>query len=329
MTALHIVFLFFSTLLASLAATGLMLRFLRRRGIVDTPNERSSHETPIPRGGGLAVMVVLLAAWGLSLGNAVTSYQWLFIATVFVGLVSWIDDLRNLSAAIRLASQFIAVGGVLWLLPSSSLYFHGIFPLWLDNLIAAFLWVWFINLFNFMDGIDGIAGVEAVSIGLGVFLLTMIGAAEIVQGKLGLIIAATAFGFLWWNWQPAKIFLGDVGSVALGFLLGWLLLKILASPVWPAAIILPLYYLVDATLTLIHRAIKGERVWQAHRQHYYQHAVQRGLSHAHVSLIIAVTNVVLIGLAYLAITYPLPSVFGAIVVVGISLFYMRGSKTAP
>ncbi len=328
MTVLHIAFLFIGTALVSLAATGLILRQLKIRGIVDNPNERSSHDTPTPRGGGLAVIVVLLTAWVLSLGDDIAAYQWLIVATIFIGFVSWLDDLRGLSPALRLISQFIAVVMVFWLMPSSALYFHGLVPFWLDNLIAMLLWVWFINLFNFMDGIDGISAVESTSIGLGVFLLMIIGSAEMVHGFLGLSIAAAALGFLWWNWQPAKIFLGDVGSVPLGFLIGWLLLEILASPVWPTALILPLYYLADTTITLLRRALKGEKVWQAHRSHYYQQSIQRGLSHAKVASIIGLANVLLIGLAILSVNQPLSAIGGAIIVVAGLLVFMRGNSVA-
>ena len=326
MTLVHIAFLFFGTALVSFAATALTLHFLESRGIVDTPNERSSHAAPTPRGGGLAVIVVILVAWGLALDSAFTNYLWLFAATLSIALVSWIDDLGGLSALVRLLSQFAAVGIVFWLMPTSNLYFHGLLPFWLDNVIAFILWVWFINLFNFMDGIDGITAVESIGIGLGVFFLMIIGSAQMVHGLLGLSISAAALGFLWWNWQPAKIFLGDVGSVPLGFLLGWLLLEIMASPVWPAALILPLYYLADATITLIRRALRGEKIWSAHREHYYQQAVQRGLNHAKVASIIGLANILLIGLTILSINQPLTGIGGAIIIVAGLLFFMRGSS---
>ncbi|CAN0515829.1 unnamed protein product [Laminaria digitata] len=178
--------------------------------------------------------------------------------------------------------------------------FLGLFPLWLDLAIAAIGWVWFVNLFNFMDGIDGISGVEATCIGGGIALVGFLALGS--QSTLpwhGLIIAAAATGFLVWNWHPAKIFLGDIGSIPLGYLLGWLLLLLAASGYLPAAIILPLYYLVDATLTLLRRLQRGEKVWQAHREHYYQKAVQNGRTHAQVSIAVALTNTGLVALAVL------------------------------
>jgi UDP-N-acetylmuramyl pentapeptide phosphotransferase/UDP-N-acetylglucosamine-1-phosphate transferase len=324
MTFNHIAFLFLGTAVASFAMTGLILKYLKRRGIVDTPNERSSHATPTPRGGGLAVIVVLLATWGISLGEGLADFQWLFIATVFIGLISWADDLKSLSASIRLLSQFIAVGLVFWLMPSSLPYFHGFLPSWLDTIVAALAWIWFINLFNFMDGIDGITSVEASAIGFGVFILMMLGAVQLPLGLLGLVTTASALGFLWWNWHPAKLFLGDVGSIPLGFLLGWLLLDILASPLWPVAIILPLYYLADATITLTRRTLRGERVWKAHREHFYQQATVRGLSHAQVSFMIGGANVVLIGLAVFSLLKPWLALLGAVMIVGVLLLILRG-----
>jgi UDP-N-acetylmuramyl pentapeptide phosphotransferase/UDP-N-acetylglucosamine-1-phosphate transferase len=326
MTLLYMFYLFFSTALASFAATGLILGVLKRRGIVDTPNERSSHKKPTPRGGGLAVILVSLGAWGFSLGDVFNAYQGLFIATLLLGCVSWIDDVKSLSARVRLFSQFLAVGLVFWLMPTSNFYFHGILPKWLDSLIAVFIWVWFINLFNFMDGIDGISSIEASTIGLGVFILMALGAVQLAQGLLGLVIAASALGFIWWNWQPAKVFLGDVGSVPLGFLLGWLLLEIISTTHWPVAVILPLYYLADATITLARRVFRSERVWRAHREHFYQQATARGLSHARVSLLIGGTNAVLVGLALFSVVQPFPALFCAFAIVSGLLLVLRGSK---
>jgi len=137
-----------------------------------------------------------------------------------------------------------------------------------------------------------------------VALIVALAPASGLAPDLGLTLAAAALGFLVWNWPPAKIFLGDVGSVPLGFLLGWLLLKLAAGGDWAAALILPLYYLADATITLARRAIRGERVWRAHRQHYYQRAVQGGRSHARVSAGIGATNLMLVALAVLSLTQP-------------------------
>jgi UDP-N-acetylmuramyl pentapeptide phosphotransferase/UDP-N-acetylglucosamine-1-phosphate transferase len=171
----------------------------------------------------------------------------------------------------------------------------------LDTVAAALLWVWFINLFNFMDGIDGLAGSEAAAIGLGLLLFAGFGAGhDPAVAAAAASVAAAAIGFLVWNWAPARIFLGDVGSVPLGYVLGFLLLDQASRGHWKIALILPLYFLADATITLLRRLWRGERVWQAHREHFYQRAVQRGLGPAAVVRRVIAADIVLIGCGWAA-----------------------------
>ena len=278
-------------------ATRAVLALLVRRAILDRPNERSSHDTPTPRGGGIAVVAVLVPAWiaAALLGGA--SVPWLALgAAALLAAVSWRDDLKSLGILWRFGAQILAVA--IGMASIDGLVFRGLLPPWLDALAAGFLWLWFVNLYNFMDGIDGIAAVETASIGGGVALLVL-GAAMGPAGAAawGIVLAAAALGFLPWNWQRAKLFLGDVGSVPLGYLAGWLLLSLAAAGAWKAALILPLYYLADATITLLRRLKRGEKVWQAHREHYYQRAVQGGMSHASVVKAVLAGNLALAGLA--------------------------------
>ena len=311
---------------AVFAGTGALLPFLRTRAILDHPNERSSHDTPTPKGGGLALMAVVLAAWvavGFYLESG-TFLTWALpgVALVLAGL-SWIDDLRGLPPVIRLVAQIVAVTAILLLRPMPEAFFQGLLPHALDALLAGIIWVWFINLFNFMDGIDGITGFETIIIGVGIALI-----GEGPAALLGGIMAAAAAGFLKWNWHPAKVFMGDVGSVPLGFLLGWLLLDMAGNGHWAAAMILPAYYLADATITLIRRALKGEKVWQAHRQHFYQQAVQRGLSHANVTARVAMLGALLVNLAWFAENgWTLSALSGALVLSVIFLFLLRGRRS--
>ncbi|MBO6783668.1 MAG: glycosyltransferase family 4 protein [Alphaproteobacteria bacterium] len=297
-----------ATAIAALAFVWIVRRELLRRDILDRPNERSSHATPTPRGGGIGLLAALLPAWLIAaflLTPATTGPQaWLLpLCALLLAAVSWIDDLRTIGPLPRLAAQFAtAIAGVL-ILPG--LVFQGLLPPWLDAALAAVGLVWFVNLFNFMDGIDGISAVEAIAIGLGLGAIGLwLGAAPGGNAVPALLIAAASAGFLAWNWHPAKIFLGDIGSVPLGFLLGWLLLALAAGGHWEAALILPLYYLADATLTLLRRLARGEKVWRAHREHFYQQAVQNGRSHARVSAAVAVANAALIGLALGAAAAP-------------------------
>jgi len=288
-------------LVASFAGTGLVLRFLSDRAILDHPNERSSHTRPTPKGAGLAIVPIVAAAWlwaGWATGNAHAAPA--IVGALALGALSWLDDLKGLSPLARLAGQAFAVAAVLFAAPLPGPVFGGLLPHWLDLAAAGLAWLWFVNLFNFMDGIDGIAGVETAALGLGTALVTVMAGLPPAYLLYGVAVACAALGFLRWNWQPARIFLGDVGSVPLGFLLGWLLLALAAAGQWAAALILPLYYLADATVTLLRRGLRGEPVWRAHRQHFYQLAVGRGLSHAEVAGHVLWVDIVLMALAVVA-----------------------------
>ena len=313
------------------AATGAVLGSLRARAILDHPNERSSHTTPTPRGAGLAVVGVVLMAWLLvaALTGNLAFHGPVFAAALAVAAISWRDDLRGLPALPRLIVQALAVAVGMTALPTGGLVFQGLLPAPLDTAVAALGWLWFINLFNFMDGIDGISGVQASAVGGGLCLVALIAGWQSEIGLYGLIVAAAALGFLPWNWRPARIFLGDVGSVTLGYLIGWLLLAAAAEGAWAAALLLPLYYLADATLTLFSRLRRREPVWQAHRKHYYQRAIRRGLSHNTVIGAVMALDALLVGAAVLSLTGDLGALFalviGALSVIGV-LWYFRGSS---
>ena len=286
--------------------TGRVIRILRRRAVLDHPNDRSSHALPTPRGGGIAIMAILVVAWGHFgiLVPAVAPKLFTVLAlAIALGVLSWLDDLRGLNPFFRLAAHVVAVAAGLWTLPSD-LVFDGQLPVWAERAILALLWIWFVNLFNFMDGIDGIAGAETAAIGLGIALVAGIAALGPDLALYGVTLAAAAFGFLRWNWQPAQIFLGDVGSVPMGFLIGWLLLTLAAEGAWIPALILPLYYLSDATITLFKRLFRREKPWQAHRTHFYQRAASVPGTHAPVVRRINATNVALVILAVVAAKYP-------------------------
>ena len=325
--------LFVAVLAASLAATRLALSLLHRRAILDLPNERSSHSVPTPRGGGIAVMAVVVAGWLSATAMLVGDRKGVGIVTTIAGglaLLSWLDDLRELPAAVRLLGHGAAVALTMIFLPAPAPYFGGLLPALVDDIAAGLIWVWFINLFNFMDGIDGIAGGEVTALGLGIAVVAILGGLDGGFPVYGLILAAAALGFLWWNRPPARIFLGDVGSIPLGYLLGWLLLGLAAAGQPMAAVILPLYYLADATLTLGRRALRGEKVWQAHREHFYQRAVQTGRSHGAVVAVVAVANLLLIVLATLATAgQPFLATVAAVALVGALLFHLGRGAAAP
>jgi UDP-N-acetylmuramyl pentapeptide phosphotransferase/UDP-N-acetylglucosamine-1-phosphate transferase len=270
--------------LLTCAATGAIIPVLRRQNILDHPNERSSHSMPTPRGGGIALIGALLLAWLAlaQMGAVAPRIVGISLAAAALAVVCWIDDLRGLSPWLRLLAQGAAVAVGISCLPETTVPLAGrLGSVYLTGL--GLLWVWWLNLFNFMDGIDGLAGAEAAAIGVGMLLFATFGVGT--DSELGLLAAAivgAAMGFLVWNWSPARIFLGDVGSAPLGYLLGFLLLALALRGFWKIALILPLYFLADATITLTRRLLRGERVWQAHREHYYQQAVRQGLGHTSV-----------------------------------------------
>jgi UDP-N-acetylmuramyl pentapeptide phosphotransferase/UDP-N-acetylglucosamine-1-phosphate transferase len=297
--------IFATVFFLSLGGTRLALAYLKRRAILDHPNARSSHSIPTPRGGGLAVSAVLIAAWAaLALNGFGDFFQISILCACTFGLaaLSWWDDLRPLPARVRLLGQITAVSIALLLSPNGGSYFGDSLPIWLDLFLAGYLWVWFLNLFNFMDGIDGITATETTAICTGIALITASTTAGLFP--YAVVTAAAALGFLWWNWPPARVFLGDVGSIPLGFLLGWLLLSLMQEGYWAAAVILPAYYHADASLTILRRMFRGERIWQAHKQHAYQQAVQHGWSHKAVVLAILPANIAFIGLTVLAVAKP-------------------------
>ena len=278
---------FLLTFLLSLIGTKIAIPLLRALRVMDNPNARSNHKAPVPRGGGVALVIsslIFLGLAGIDLKIILTG--------VMLAIISFIDDMRGLSARIRLLAQLLAV-----ILAISSLHiriFPEFIPLFIEWGFVALAWIWFINLTNFMDGIDGITSMQVVMMCIGISLV------NVDLGNYALIIVAATLGFFYFNRPPAKVFMGDVGSVTLGFLMGYLLLSLAANGAWASALIIPAYYLSDATITLVKRVLKGEKVWQAHSQHAYQQAVRNGQSHAQVVGKITLLNAVLLALAVIA-----------------------------
>ena len=283
----------------TLLLTGKVRAVLLRRAVLDIPNERSSHVRPVPRGGGIAIVATVLPAWLAVIAAGAVPGSVVIVAAGAAALaaLSFLDDLSSRPAALRFAVQIAAVAAGIAALPPDGPVFQGWLPPLLDRAAAGLCWLWFVNLYNFMDGIDGIAGTETACLGAGVALVAAAAQASAGPAVLALACAAAALGFLRWNWHPAVIFMGDVGSVPLGYLLGFLLLGLAAHGLWQPALILPLYYLADATWTLLRRLVRGEKVWQAHREHFYQRAVQKGLRHDAVVRRILAADLVLVALA--------------------------------
>jgi UDP-N-acetylmuramyl pentapeptide phosphotransferase/UDP-N-acetylglucosamine-1-phosphate transferase len=179
----------------------------------------------------------------------------------------------------------------------------------------------FINFYNFMDGIDGSAASEAIHIGISIVVLYLFDTSiprELII--VAIILIGASLGFVIFNWHPAKIFLGDVGSIALGVICGWLLLNLALYKYFAAAIILPLYYMADSALTITKRLLQGKKIWQAHSEHFFQKAVRKGLSHAKVTRKIIFTNFILCALSVISMDYPITALAAGIVTVGVLLY---------
>ena len=301
-----------------------VIGFLTRLDVMDVPNKRSSHSRPVPRGGGLMVIVPILALWAATAmaGAAPSGAAWIVVLATPLAVVSWIDDRKGLPIPVRLGAQVVVVGLAVAAMAPDEPTFQGLFDPLADRLLTALLWIWFVNLFNFMDGIDGISGVETMTIGGGSFAVTLFAGAGLGAGALGLVSAGAALGFLRWNWPPAKVFLGDIGSVPLGFVLGWLLLAMAADGLWAAALILPLYYLADASITLGRRVIRRERFWQAHRSHFYQRAAVAVGAHRPVAMGIALANAGLVAAALASLYAPLTGLLSGCVVTAVVLIHL-------
>lgn len=283
-------------LLASWALTGWIRRLAMQSGMLDRPNERSSHTVPTPRGGGLAVLVAtsvaLVSAIFLGLFPATAGIA-LLTGYLAVGWIGWRDDRHGVPASIRLLVHLLSAA---WLLVVSvGTSEPGITISSVGAVAAAgFLWiamVWAINLFNFMDGTDGIAASQAVFMSLMGALIAGLQGAFTLAVLLGVLAAGTA-GFLIWNWQPARIFMGDVGSGSLGFMLAAAPVSVFGLRVemlWPWAILWTTFA-VDATVTLLRRALGRQRIFDAHRSHAYQILARRWRSHARVALAFSAVN---------------------------------------
>jgi len=301
--------LFSASMLICLLATRWLIVWFTRHKILAVPDRRSAHQAPVAVGGGWVVVVLTCLAWVFfkwPLSNTVDIV--ILSGMITLAMLSWRDDRNILPIYIRLIAQIAAIVAALYFLPAHNLVFGDYLPFWADRLIAGICWLWFINLYNFMDGIDGLCGVETIHICAGLGLVTAF--AGIAGDGLPLlsVMAGATTGFLWWNWHRAKIFMGDIGSITLGFILGWLLLQLAIAGYLAAALIIPLYYLVDATFTLVKRGLGGQKIWHAHKEHSYQHAARNAGNHAKIVVRIVILNVVLTGLALWSIFQPLAAV---------------------
>jgi len=281
--------------------TGLVRQYALNRSIIDVPNERSSHTIPTPRGGGLAIVVVLLMAIGYC--YLINIFSLVFMLALgggifIVAIVGWIDDHKHIPALFRaMLYALAAIWAITWINREFPLYIEAYrFPFSLLGHIFIILGiVWLTNLFNFMDGTDALAGMESICVSSAVCFLFFL------EGQLGMmLVSAVIFtsccGFLFWNWPPAKIFMGDVGSCSLGFCFGIMavlseLTNSVSMAIW---FVLLAVFICDATFTLLMRIIRREKWYKAHKTHAYQRLVLCGMSHKKLVSLVSVINILIL-----------------------------------
>ena len=250
--------------------------YARQKEILDIPNHRSSHDMPIPRGGGVAIILVFYIGLIYFREMVDTQFFYALLCALPIVIISLLDDMMGISSKVRLLIQgFSAMSALYFLGGIDSIDFLLIeVQGWWLNLVAFVFILWLTNLYNFLDGIDGYAASQAMLVGLGIIL--------IFNNPLGGVIIAGSLGFLIFNWQKASIFMGDVGSATLGFIFALFVLSDTGNgSIYIWSILLSLFWF-DATVTLIRRYRNGEKITQAHKKHAYQRLVQAGWSHQRV-----------------------------------------------
>lgn len=308
-----------SIFLGSFILTYFGVRWFRawtlKRGVLDHPNERSSHTVATPRGGGLVLALVILAAYIVGAQLLAFGISWGFLAgALIIVAISWLDDVYSVSFVWRILAHSMAAALLIydagWL--SAIVLIDAADPVAVGQygIVPTFLWViWLVNSYNFMDGIDGIAGTQAVTAGTGWLLFGLITGSPVAY-LLGGTVLFAALAFLLHNWPPARIFMGDAGSAFLGFVFASIPILV-RDPRAPdtgipalLAILLVWLFVFDSVFTFLRRLINGEKVWQAHRQHLYQRLVISGYSHLRTTLIYGTISLSIVMIATLTVDRP-------------------------
>jgi UDP-N-acetylmuramyl pentapeptide phosphotransferase/UDP-N-acetylglucosamine-1-phosphate transferase len=288
------------------------------------PNARSSHRIPTPQGAGIAVIAATLMVAGAILIGAIpaSADAWhmnmpiaVFGATLFIAIVGFGDDVKSIPVPTRLVLQAIAVGAIVFTAPNEFRIVSAC-PLWIERGLLLLAGLWFVNLVNFMDGLDWMTVAEAVPVTAALVVLRWLGDLPASPAIIAAALCGAMIGFAPFNRPVAKIFLGDVGSLPIGLLLGWCLLQLAWQQQFAAALLLPLYYFSDATVTLLRRLIKREPFWAAHRSHFYQRATDNGFSVWRVVSEVFVLNLVLAALAIISTSTKSSAIAIMLVVIG-------------
>jgi UDP-N-acetylmuramyl pentapeptide phosphotransferase/UDP-N-acetylglucosamine-1-phosphate transferase len=301
------------------AALTAAIRPLLLKHALAKPNARSSHRTPTPQGAGIAVIAATLVVAAVIMIGADTSRVNIpiavFGATLFIAIVGFADDLKSIPVLTRLLLQAVAVGAIVFAAPDD-IRIVSACPLWIERGLILLAGLWFVNLVNFMDGLDWMTLAEIVPVTAALVVLGSLGEFPLSPALVAATLCGAMIGFAPFNRPVAKIFLGDVGSLPIGLLLGWCLLQLASHQHLAAALLLPLYYLADASVTLLRRVVRREPFWAAHRSHFYQRATDNGFTVWRVVSEVFVLNVVLAALAIASTRMSSPVIEAVLVLSG-------------
>lgn len=303
------------------------INFFTNFGIVDRPSARRAHAKVTPRCGGVSILFTFclgLAIWDKIEHNSFASSLSFIIPLSIVAFISLLDDIWDVSILLRLITHIIISGIVVYLFLYPNTLFYNELPKWLDYFLSLFLLTTFINIYNFMDGIDGITSIESIHLSLTIIILALLRYDIIMHADLIVPMASLVLGcsiaFIRYNWSPSRIFLGDVGSISLGLIIGLCFLLIAASDqkLFISSFIACLYYIADGAGTILIRITKLQKIWLPHLNHFFQQATRKNMSHKEVSIKIALCNLILMVLSIAALYYPIIS----IAIAGISVMIL-------
>jgi UDP-N-acetylmuramyl pentapeptide phosphotransferase/UDP-N-acetylglucosamine-1-phosphate transferase len=286
----------------------IVLRPLLKRYALARPNARSSHTVPTPQGGGIAVIAATIAVSAGMLHAAsdetgTLPLAMLFSAVILIAIVGVVADIHPNYVVPRFLLQALAVAAVIFALPEE-LRVAPFLPWWVERTALVVGGLWFVNLVNFMDGLDWMTVAEVVPVTAALSAIGLLGILPPWAVVVSLSLCGAVIGFAVFNRPIARLFLGDVGSLPIGLILGWLLVLVAGNGGRAAAVLLPLYYIADSTITLLRRIGNGERVWRAHRSHFYQLATDRGFTVIQIVRRVFIVNLVLAALALATVMRP-------------------------
>ena len=339
-------FLFFYPifiLFLTIFSLNILIGFLNKKGVLDFPQKRSNHSKPKPKCAGIIIVPIIIVSIFFFINlDLIKSEPWKYICyfTIVLFLTSFLDDIFNLPSSLRLLIQIISITLVLQFFDTYinefmektfsqlNLFHKNELLKLIIKILLIIMWLWITNLFNFMDGIDGISASQLITFSLGIIILSLNSEMLLEFKYLGLIFFSSILGFLYWNQPPAKIFLGDCGSIPIGFLIGGIcILSLLKLNNFIPTMILLLYYILDSSLTLANRILQKKNIFKAHSEHFYQKKVRSGWSHQQVLLKITTVNSILIIFALLYTNNKIPILICSILIVLSLLFWLSKKKT--